>query len=77
MPTIPNRNDFNQASDEFCLLLQSCGVFESGVMKEPDRVLECIDVLRAMLNLDANQQAEKTVRKGTNGEPVNGFENER
>jgi len=54
MPTIPSRIDFNRAADEFCLMLQSCGAFESGVIKAPDRMLEYLDELRAMLDADGN-----------------------
>ena len=50
MPKLPNRDDFNQAADELYLMLKSCGVFESGVVKAPGRMLEYIDELREMLS---------------------------
>jgi hypothetical protein len=52
MPEIPGRDDFNVKANAFCRLLHSCGVFESGVVQAADRVLECIDELRAMLSPD-------------------------
>jgi hypothetical protein len=50
IPAIVGRDGFNQASEEFGLMLKSCGVFETGVVKLPERMLEFIDELQAMLN---------------------------
>ena len=46
---VPNRGEFNEAAAEFCSMFESCGVFESGVVNLPERVLEYIDRLQEML----------------------------
>ena len=46
---VPSLQDYTDCAEQLCLSIHSSGVFETGIPKAPDRLLEYIDDLRKML----------------------------
>jgi hypothetical protein len=47
---VPGNDRFNDEAEQLCLAIHSSSIFESGVARQPERLLEYIDALNESLN---------------------------